>query len=705
MGRAVTRRPSRYLATLILLSLAGSLAAGCRKGGEKAPAGGGNPPAASPPATGRPPGATLAVAGEFLDGSDPSAIRGYLQSVKEIQPAKLTLKWNPATVAVSRDAAMRSLQAISKDGSDYTFSASEPAIAGLRPGSILWIWDIAIRRVDSLTRNGDVIVAHTGMVPVTQIWTDADIEFHAPVSLPDYYMSYRPHHPPKAPATKVSLAPGTPGAVVFASARAPQISFASYSRARALFALTRSARTRPDEPARETPESAAVPQDSASEDDWGVGTPATNGFNGEIKGFEYSLAYDARPNGVSITLEAKKKEEGEGNGALDKEKYDEAAKQLEEANQDIEKTTQQLDDEKKDLETLDDQYEKQLTKLESDQAHRNDPGYQGPKPPPRKTDSNGMPLSDKAERDLLKQQYDHEHEIETAKMQEVQKLHDEAEERVKAAKAAADAIKSVAKHLFEMVSENLDVRFKAHADLDDFAVDGVLSVANGDLDHASAQFKNLNGTVTMDFIGRMGDAGDGVIKLPLADVPITFNLPIPIAGIPFMVQLGADFNLTLFLAGKHATMKFDGKYSFNGSGGFTADQKTSTATSTMSGGEPAITDYAGMSPGVSGGVLGIQAPRVGFGIGLLGTSSVAYIDVVNVMTMTNSASVAIGLATPPCKRITYLTVGHVGVETNVLPLPIPFLSDAINDKLSTKKNIFNHEKEVLDPPIKACEIK
>ncbi len=700
----------RYVAILILLSVVGPLVAGCRKSGKQAPAGGGTPPAASPPAagqaTGRPPGSTLAVAGELLNGSDPSAIRAYLQSVREIQPAKLKLTWNPATVAVSRDAAMRSLQAISEDGSDYTFSASEPAIAGLRPGSILWIWDIAIRRVDSLSRSGDVIVAHTGMVPVTQIWTDADIEFHAPASLPDYYMSYRPHHPATATASKVSLAPVPPGSVVFAAARTPQISLASYSRARALFALARSTRPRVDSRAPDDiPVNAWEPQDSAAEDDWGEGMPATNGFNGEIKGFQYSLAYDARPNGVGITLEAKKKEEGEGDGKLDKEKYEEAAKQLEEADKDIEKTTQQLDDEKKSVETLDDQYEKQLTQLESDQAHRNDPGYQGPKPPPPKTGSNGMPLSDKAERDVLKQQYDHEHDVETAKMQEVQKLHDEAEERVKAAKAAANAIKSVAKHLYEMVSENLDVRFKAHADLDAFDVDGVLAVANGDLDHASAQFKNLNGTVTMDFIGRMGDAGDGVIKLPLADIPITFNLPIPIAGIPFMVQLGADFNLTLFLAGKHATMKFDGKYSFNGSGGFSADQKVSTATSTMSGGEPAVTDYAGMSPGVSGGVLGIQAPRVGFGIGLLGTSSVAYIDVVNVMTMTTSASVAIGLATPPCKRITYLTVGHVGVETNILPLPIPFLSDAINDKLSTKKKIFNREKEVLDPPIKACEIK
>ncbi|MEO7103882.1 MAG: hypothetical protein ABI311_10910 [Gemmatimonadaceae bacterium] len=552
------KNSSWHLRASFACVVTGFLVTGCGKGGDKQAT-------AAPPAStvSKPPaGATLAVAGKLLTGNDPNAIRGYLQTVKEIQPSKFEVKWNPATVAVDKDAAMRSLKAISQDGSDYTFDASEPVVATLKPGSILWIWDIAIRRVDSVATTGGVTVIHTSAIPVTQVWTTADIEFHAPVSLPNYYMAYRPHHPPEP---KVASAPVAPSPYKFAAARSAESPrFASW--VSPLGGNNQNGQGDPESP--------------SNVDDWGEGTPATNGFNGEIKGFEYSLAYGMRTNGVSIILEAKKGDGGGGGGGAGE----------------------------------------------------------------------------------------------------------------------------VAKKLFEIASDNLDVRFKAQADLDNFDVDGVLAVSNGDLDRASAQFKNLNGTVTMHFIGRMGDAGNGTIKLPLADVPVSFSLPIPIGGIPFVVQLGADFNLTLFLAGKNAAMKFDGKYSFDGSGGFTSDANSSKASTTISGGDPAVTGYAGMSPGVSGAVLGIQAPRVGLGIGLLGSSSMAYIDVVNVMTMTNSASVALGMGAPPCKRITYLTIGHVGVETNILPLPFPFIGDAINKKLSTTMPIFKSEKVVLDPPIKACEI-
>ena len=43
------------------------------------------------------------------------------------------------------------------DGSTITLAADEPAVAKLKPGSILWIWDIAVRKVDSVQTVGDVI--------------------------------------------------------------------------------------------------------------------------------------------------------------------------------------------------------------------------------------------------------------------------------------------------------------------------------------------------------------------------------------------------------------------------------------------------------------------------------------------------------------------------------------------------------------------
>jgi hypothetical protein len=102
-------------------------------------------------------------------------------------------------------------------------------------------------------------------------------------------------------------------------------------------------------------------------------------------------------------------------------------------------------------------------------------------------------------------------------------------------------------------------------------------------------------------------------------------------------------------------------------------------------------------------VLGAQLPRIGFGLSLLGVSSIAYFDVVHVITVTKSADVAIGLVAPPCKRITYNAVGHVGIQTDVLPIPIESVQKLAR-KLSPKKEIFNHSREVLDPPIKACQI-
>jgi hypothetical protein len=85
-------------------------------------------------------------------------------------------------------------------------------------------------------------------------------------------------------------------------------------------------------------------------------------------------------------------------------------------------------------------------------------------------------------------------------------------------------------------------------------------------------------------------------------------------------------------------------------------------------------------------------------------SSVAYMDVVTVLTMTNSAAVSIGFA-PPCKRVSLTSTGHVGISTKIVPWPIPYVADKINDALSTKpKEIFKKDKVVLDPPIKACEI-
>ena len=261
------------------------------------------------------------------------------------------------------------------------------------------------------------------------------------------------------------------------------------------------------------------------------------------------------------------------------------------------------------------------------------------------------------------------------------------------------------KHLFETASDNVDVRFKVQADLSGFSAAGAYQIVSGNTTAAKLQFKNLKGHVTAAFVGRLGQPGNKGLKIPMMHLPISFNVPLPIEGIPFVVQLGGDFLLSVFLAGNHATLSVNGAYDFSGQSGLTYTNGGLSDNTSLSGAPPAVTNYQGASLGVSAVMLAAQLPRIGFGLSVTGAAStIAFIDVVHVLTMTQAADAGAMMLTPRCKRITYNAVGHVGVETQILVLPVPAVQQWASDKLSGKKEVFNQSKEVLDPPVKGCEV-
>jgi hypothetical protein len=679
--RTVNLAPSSALllgAVLALLALGG-----CSKRASTAGPEGGSPQA------GPPPGSTLAIAGQMFTGEDPAAIRAYLQTVKEIKPTKFEVEWNPATVAVSREEAIRSLRSISQDGSTFRLTSAEPVVGKLKPGSILWIWDIAVRKVERVETEDDMTVVYTQSIPLTEALLNAQIEFEAPVILANYYIGHLPH-PPPGPAPPTTRVLG-----------------------RWQFTPVALNPVQPPTPPDPNPDDTAP--GSNNEDTAEAGTPAGDGYTGKIKGFDFSLGYRTRPDGVSLTLEARKGEEGdetkgtESEGADKiKEKFKELTAEAKAAQQEAQKAQKEIDSLQADMKQLDTTYQHDVEQAKADAAARGNPNYQGPKPPPVPTNSNGSPLTLQGQIDQLTSYYN------TQRSTEISKIHADLKVRIEAQKRKMDAdeerkrladLGGVAKKLYEIASDNLDVRFRAKVDMDNFAVNGVMAIKGGKLQDAVAQFKKVNGKIAVSFIGRFGKPGNGAVKVPVVNIPIAFNIPFPIGGLPFVIQLGSDFLVNVFLTGKNASMHFDGKYAFNGSEGIHATNGATTENSSMTGGTPEVQDSAGMSPGVSGLVLGVQVPRLGFGFGVLGMSSVAYFDVVNVVTMTNSAAVALGMLTPPCRRVSWNAVGHVGISTKIVPWPIPYVADKINNALSTKpKEVFNHMKVVLDPPIKGCEI-
>ena len=163
---------------LIGLALSVCLAGAC----SRAPAPATSSAPAPAPARSAPKVAGAAVwSGVPLRGNSTEALRTYLNTVEEIKPKRFEVQWSPAVVAIDKAAALRSLRAVSRDGATFTFAADEPALKKLQPGtSILWVWDLAVRKVDSVETYGAVTHVHTGVVKLTEAMPNARIEFEAP---------------------------------------------------------------------------------------------------------------------------------------------------------------------------------------------------------------------------------------------------------------------------------------------------------------------------------------------------------------------------------------------------------------------------------------------------------------------------------------------------------------------------------------------
>ena len=523
---------------LILLVLIVVVLAGC-SGPKEPPSELSSPPAQAV-------GGAAAWSDHVLSNDDPQALRHYLASVQEIRASRFEVRWNPATVAIDRAAAMRSLLRVSPDGTTFVFSASEPVVAKLHAGSILWIRNLALRKVVGVQTNGGVTTVRTDTVSLNEALPDADIEFETVVPAQNFVLSTADQAASSGQRT-TSVRRPPPGFVPVRYGAEPPGG---------------------GEGAAPTP---PAPGNVAQ-------SPKGLTYSGSANGMEYSLSYTPSADGaVNLGLEARVSDGGGGGNAL-------------------------------------------------------------------------------------------------------------------------------TKHLFEIVSDNVDIRFRAQAQVRGFTASALYKLKQGNLDAARVQFKDLKGHVTAEFVGRLGQAGNKGFKVPVMHIPASANIPIPVYGIPFVIQVGGDFLLTIDLAGKNATMSFSGTYDFDDQSGFNYSANNGLSDiGSIVGPLPNLTDHQGMSLGTSAVVLAIQLPRVGVGLDVIAASSIVYVDTVHVFTMTQAAAVGVGLL-PPCKRITYNAVGHVGIETKVLLIPIPAVQKWVKNQLSGKKEIFNRTRELLDPPVKACQI-
>ena len=279
---------------------------------------------------------------------------------------------------------------------------------------------------------------------------------------------------------------------------------------------------------------------------------------------------------------------------------------------------------------------------------------------------------------------------------------------------AAD--KGLAQGLFGKGSDKWDLRIKASGDLTGISAGDSLEVSNQLQIHGSAlgllktEFRNVNGKLKLQFVARRGQDSEQWIEKLKVDIPIRFNIPVIVAGLPMVFQVGFDLIVQPALTTKNDT--FDASYEipFSGSGNVLLEGNKFSVGGTLAA-EPNPLKTLASSIGVSAILVAIQAPRVGLGIGMFGASSVVYIDLVSSATITSGGQ--LGLA--PCRQYQLVTSINAGVDTKIafdLPGWASFLNGPLNEKLkeagkaaSLREQIFKKEWYRVDPDIPVCRPK
>ena len=471
----------------------------------------------------------------MLSHADQAAIRNYLQTVQEVTPKKFSVQWSPDTVPVSRDEAMRALQNVNEDGSLYTFASSEPVVAKLAPGRILWIYDIALRRIDSVANLGDVTIVHTKPIALTEALPQSDIEFDAPANFGAAYGAMRPHLPKQPAPAKTSSVIRNPA--------------------------YREAAFREQQPSPQDP-----PPPDPDEDDYGLVAATQDGYNGKIAGFEYSLQYKVFPSRLTYELQARKEEEKSG------------SPEGNEINRDHREEYFDLMNEQKQAVHEERVWYSKILQLDQ-QMHAAD--QQAVSSAASKPGTKfALPLM--ADRQKAVEEYE-----------KAKKEADEDETKMKALASAG----ALAKQVFYMISDNLDVRFRSKVDLDRSAFSGNIQTAGGTLKQFAAHFNDMKGNIELEFIGRMGQPGNGAVSVPVVNLPIVMNIPVPVEGIPLVVQFATNFMVKVFLAGNHATQHFSTRFQFGGGAGLDSTSNGTNAEGNLSSSEPEVEEKTAMSPG------------------------------------------------------------------------------------------------------------
>jgi len=208
--------------------------------------------------------------------------------------------------------------------------------------------------------------------------------------------------------------------------------------------------------------------------------------------------------------------------------------------------------------------------------------------------------------------------------------------------------------LFEP-SDLLDLRVNAKAHIVSGVSHGTMTFKNG---KGTAHFtNNLSGYANFKLIARVGATPQFMEKFKLS-LPISYNVPLIIGGIPFMATFSAALIVRPALSSRFATATGEYYVKFGGSEGVTAGHGNVSGDGTITDTDSGISGGDLTGVGISALQVSLQLPKLGLGVGIVNTGIIVYVDqVVTGSTITEGAG---GIALVPCKEWSMNVVWSAG---------------------------------------------
>ena len=239
---------------------------------------------------------------------------------------------------------------------------------------------------------------------------------------------------------------------------------------------------------------------------------------------------------------------------------------------------------------------------------------------------------------------------------------------------------------------NIDIVVKGY--LSNFEIGGRVEVENGTADNLNLLLEKLTGEVELTGTASR-EAGGAHPGQTLLEIPMSYEFPLVIDGIPFVVTLKFALLLNEGITSVGGSSTITAKLHLNGSQGadWTLPGEPKTEPKPKAEGDMGL-DFdlerdVGTGLGPQALLVAMQYPKLGFGLGWGSTHAGPFIDVVTAASITSSGATAL----IPCQKGQIVVTGSVGLEVEFLGLY----------EKSTRVEVYRKSLDRVQPNIKACQ--